>query len=270
MKNILVLIHDDAGQEARLRVALDLVRAVDGHLVCVDVALSPSVADDYVGPGYASILVEDEVRAEEENRIRLEKRLAQEGVAFDWHNATGDVASCLSNVAQVCDIAVLNRDLGVREYPDMFDVAADVILRARLPVLAVPGNATALNFRGTVLIAWDGSRDADTALRAAVPLLTLARQVALLYVEDGSINIPIEDAQRYLARHGIGAEIRRARAFMTRPGAVIQHEIAAIGADYVVMGGFGRSRFIEAVFGGATQTLLTEASIPLLIAHHGK
>lgn len=35
MKNVLLLIHDDDGQEARLQVTLDLTRALDGHLTCV-------------------------------------------------------------------------------------------------------------------------------------------------------------------------------------------------------------------------------------------
>jgi nucleotide-binding universal stress UspA family protein len=37
MKNFLLLIHDDAGQEARLQAELDITRALGGHLKCVDV-----------------------------------------------------------------------------------------------------------------------------------------------------------------------------------------------------------------------------------------
>jgi hypothetical protein len=38
MKNILLLVHDDVGQEARLQVALDVTRALTGHLESLDVA----------------------------------------------------------------------------------------------------------------------------------------------------------------------------------------------------------------------------------------
>ena len=41
MKNILLLVHDDPGQEARVQAALDLTRALDGHLTCLDVAAMP-------------------------------------------------------------------------------------------------------------------------------------------------------------------------------------------------------------------------------------
>ncbi len=47
MKNVLVLLHDDAGQEARFQCALDLTRAIDGHLTCVDVAMLPVAVEDY-------------------------------------------------------------------------------------------------------------------------------------------------------------------------------------------------------------------------------
>ena len=43
MKTVMVLIHDDAGQEARLQCALDVVRAVEGHLVCLDVVQLPRI-----------------------------------------------------------------------------------------------------------------------------------------------------------------------------------------------------------------------------------
>jgi hypothetical protein len=35
MKNVLLLVHDDLGQEARLQAALDIVRAIGGHLHCL-------------------------------------------------------------------------------------------------------------------------------------------------------------------------------------------------------------------------------------------
>jgi hypothetical protein len=47
MKNVLLLVHDDAGQEARLQAALGIVRAVEGHLTCLDVIIYPMISADY-------------------------------------------------------------------------------------------------------------------------------------------------------------------------------------------------------------------------------
>jgi nucleotide-binding universal stress UspA family protein len=43
--------------------------------------------------------------------------------------------------------------------------------------------------------------------------------------------------------------------------------IAAERADYVIMGGFGRRPFVEALFGGVTRTMLSQSPVPLLLAH---
>ena len=73
MKNVLLLVHEDAGQEARLQAALDLTRALDGHLQCLDVSLMPVLASaPYDGVGQA-LLLEDERTREDDNKIRFKK-----------------------------------------------------------------------------------------------------------------------------------------------------------------------------------------------------
>jgi len=68
MKNILLLVHDDAGQEARFQAALDIGRAVEGHLSCLDVTVIPAlVGADYVGDAGFGTLLDDE-REREGNR----------------------------------------------------------------------------------------------------------------------------------------------------------------------------------------------------------
>ena len=47
MKTILLLVHDDAGQEARFQAALDVARAVGGHLMCIDVSIMPMFVGDF-------------------------------------------------------------------------------------------------------------------------------------------------------------------------------------------------------------------------------
>jgi nucleotide-binding universal stress UspA family protein len=40
-----------------------------------------------------------------------------------------------------------------------------------------------------------------------------------------------------------------------------------IGADVLVMGGYGHARFREVILGGATQTMLTSMTMPVLLSH---
>ncbi|MBX9797505.1 universal stress protein [Sphingomonas sp.] len=267
MKNILVLIHDDAGQEARLQVALDIARAMDGHLNCVDITMVPMLVSDYVSMGGGAMLLGDEQAAESANGARIRARLEREDVPFTWQDMTGDAATCLKEAARLVDLVVLNRVFDKALYPNMADLVGAMLTEGDVPVLAVPENARGLNVGGRALIAWDGSKDAEAALKTALPLLAHASEVTLLYADDGSITIPAEQGAIYLGRHGIPATVRREETGTDRPGTVILVE-AATNADYLVMGGYGHARWLEAIFGGTTEKLLARSPVPVFLAHH--
>lgn len=267
MKNILVLIHDDSGQDARVQAALDVARGVGGHLRCVDVSIVPEVVTDYATFGGGALLRADEELSEADNRSRLRARLENDDVPFDWIDVTGDLTEAVLDAATLTDLVVVNRALQTSLFPNALELAGRLLVEARLPVLAVPETATGLDIRGRALIAWDGSPSSEAALRAAIPLLRHAAAVTILYVDDGSLKISAEDAAIYLSRHGIEPTIQREKILNDRPGAVILSAVQWTKADYVVMGAFGRARAIEELFGGATERMLNESPVPLLLAH---
>ena len=105
MKTILLLVHDDEGQEARLQSALDVVRAVDGHLTCLDVVIVPEISGDLWDAGTAGgILLAEERAREAANRSRLEPRLAHEDISWNWLDATGDIAPCLARASALAEL----------------------------------------------------------------------------------------------------------------------------------------------------------------------
>lgn len=78
-----LLVHDDPGQEARVQVAVALVRALpDGVLHCLDVTPNPTIYD----PGWsiAPPLVLDETEREVADHARLRERIAGEGIEWRW------------------------------------------------------------------------------------------------------------------------------------------------------------------------------------------
>lgn len=265
MKNVLMLAHDDIGQEARLQAALDATRALEGHLTCLDAALLPPSPGLYTGEAVAMLLAE-ECERETKNRSRLEARLAKEDVSWDWVEMTGDAAECIKEHAGLADLIVVNRKLEAAPLPDALGIAGEVIVNGHRPVLAVPENATGFNVQGTALIAWDGSEQAAAALTAAIPLLRIAGQVRLLEIDDGSVTAPAEEAATYLSRHGIKPVIVHAGAERGKAGKALLAAVEEQDADYVVMGGFGRPRPIEIIFGGATRAMLCHSPVPVLFA----
>lgn len=265
MKNILVLIHNDAGQEARLQVALDVTRALNGHLSCLDVAAMMPAFGDASGSYGGAILIELEQANEADNKARLMPRLAREGVAWTWLDTTGFFEPSLESAADLSDLIVVNTALEALAMPDQRALAASLVVRSAKPILAVPDGARGLDVAGAALIAWDGSREASAALGAAVPLLALAEVVTIVEVDDGSIRIPAEEAAAYLSRHGIHPRISRSPA---GPVADILLSRVDTGTfDYLVMGAFGHSRLAEALFGGVTRRMLKDSPVPIFIVH---
>lgn len=265
MKNVLVLIHDDDGQEARLQAALDVTRALRGHLNCLDVtALLPTLGDSWGVEGGA-MLVQIERDAERANRARLQPRLAAENVAWSWTDTTDYVEPALDNAAALADLIVVNQTVDTLPDADIRALASTLVVGAGRPVLAVPDEPLGFRAAGSALIAWDGSREAADALGAAVPLLALAERVTILEVDDGSIALPAEQAAAYLSRHGIHPVVVRKAA----PSAAEAILDSAAGGpfDYLVMGAYGHSRVTEALFGGVTRRLLGECPIPILLVH---
>jgi nucleotide-binding universal stress UspA family protein len=267
MKNITLLVHDDAGQEARLQVALDITRAFEGHLTCVDVSIVPVLADDgFTGGMGSAILLAEERNREAVNRGRIEGRLAHEGISWSWIDATGALAPTVEDSAILSELIVVNRRLDSFPWPDMRSTAADLVVKSHKPILAVLDDAAGFNIAGRALVAWDGSAQADAALQAAVPLLKHAAEVTLLEIGDGSVSVPAEDAAMFLSRRGISSEVLR-KGLKDDVADVLLREARRMHADYVVMGGYGHSRIKEALFGGVTRRMLSECPVPLFLAH---
>lgn len=270
MKTILLHIHEDIGQEARLQRALDLARATEGHISCAQITpLEYFVGTDPFGGMYAVKELLASLRTQETvERARIEERLGQEGVSWDWRQFDGNVVQTLLSQARLADIVVLSQPLrhGDR-MTEPLPIVSDVALHARIPVLSVPADSHALDASGAAMVAWNGSYEASHALQSALPLLKIAGSVHLVEVTDETREFPSTAAASYLSRHGITAEIRDVPPGGRDTCGALLHAAAEIGAGYIVMGAYGHSRLRESILGGVTKNLLAQAEIPLLMAH---
>jgi len=266
VKNVAVLIHADAGQESRLQAALDLVRGLHGHLIAIDVTAMPPIAEDpVIGPTTLAGYITEELAVQDDNRARIKARLLIEDAPWTLAECMGDVASCLASHTALTDLVVINTVFDGFPGGDMDGVVASM-LRLNRPVLAVPSATRGIALQGTALVAWDGSDESDAALRAAIPILALAREVRILSIDRGSIKHPPELAASYLSRHGIRPEIMVVPAESGRIGQQILAQALRIEPALIVMGGFGHSRLIETLFGGVTRDLLHNSPYPVFLA----
>lgn len=123
----------------------------------------------------------------------------------------------------------------------------------------------------TILVAWKNTREAARAVAEALPFLQQAQSVLVAVIEEDKAaeEQKLEvgaDIGRYLSRHAVSAEIRKIAGW-TDTGAAILNEAKQIGADMIVMGGYGHSRFREWILGGVTRRALSESTVPILTAH---
>lgn len=267
MKNILLLVHHDDGQDARLQAALDVTRAVDGHLTCLDVFVPPAVSADFYGGGSAAALIENDLKLDgAKNRKVIEDQLAHEDVNWSWQETRGNIATEITRASELADLIVLNSHFDGFSSPDPRRIAADVTIKSGRPVLAVPGVATGLNAAGKALVAWDGSGPAANALKAALPLLQLAGDVTLFEVGEPDREYPATDAAIWLSRHEVHAKVLGKENDSFIAEAILERAHHSHAA-YVVMGAFGHSRASELLFGGVTRSMLAQCDVPLFLAH---
>lgn len=264
MKTVLLLVHDDAGQEARLQAALDLTRALDGHLTCVDVTPIPVLVGDVSGAVQAMVLAEER-KVEAANKAALEARMLHEGTPWDWIDTTGDFTRCLMQEAGLADLIVVNCKRETLLSLEPRGVVTEVLAQAHCPVVAVPDTSRGFDAAGPALVAWDGSAANMATLRASVPLLRMAQSVCLFSVADGGKGAPAEAAAAYLSRHGIHAELEQVAAEGRKPDVWILAACRARGAGYCVMGAFGQGQLAESLFGGVTRRMLDAAELPLVL-----
>ena len=105
-------------------------------------------------------------------------------------------------------------------------------------------------------------------MRRAIPLLRTAGRVEIAVIDPtGFEGEPGADLAVLLARHGIAVEITTHALAGHRTSDVLRQRLTDVGADLLVMGAYGHSRFREYVIGGVTRELLAEAPVPILMAH---
>lgn len=261
MKNVMVLLHDDAGLQSRLQVALDVARCRDGKLLCLDLTVPIfAIGDD---PMFGAMLFDDEggVGTDSEARATIEGS----AIPYRWIERRGTLGQETAEVAEDADLVVLSspRDSSW----EVRGAIGRLLVKSGKPVIAVPAGTQGLTLDGQVLLLWDGSEQAQHALEAAMPLLRHAAQVTILEVDDGSLRTPAEHVANFLYHQQIPNAVLSVPAGGEKAAWPILDRIRQLQPGYVVMGGFGHPRLIEQLFGGVTEHLLAECPVPLFLKH---
>ena len=178
------------------------------------------------------------------------------------------VTGSLADRARLHDIVVTGADRRGLMSDRM--IAESLLFEAGRPMLVVPGDHSGQFACGRIVVAWDNSRNAARALGDALALLPGVEEVVLVTIGgERAVHTSLSDEQtvQSIARRGVSARLVRHEANGAPVGEAIQTAAGDLGADLVVMGGFGHSRLRDFVLGGATLSVLDNPRLPLLISH---
>jgi nucleotide-binding universal stress UspA family protein len=274
-----IFLHLDSSPvcAGRIDFAINLALAHESYLTAIAACGWPVpstvVATDLLGFG-PLIPPSDESRQAAQGVCERFADRARERGLTSFSARVEEVAGgqVLVQQARCHDLAVLGqpeRDGGDPVVPG--DLAIQVLMGSGRPLLVVPWAGRFNAPPKTAVVAWSGSRESARAVADALPLLTRAKAVHLLgfdrtRAEGAGTQSGLAAVQQWLGHHRIQAQLHHETEDIEF-GEALLSRVSDLGADLIVMGGYGHSRATEFVLGGMTRTILSSMTAPVLLSH---
>ncbi|HTD28525.1 MAG TPA: universal stress protein [Xanthomonadaceae bacterium] len=278
IKDVIIPITNTAGDANALTAAIALATHANAHLNVlgfVNLPLPPTSpwgsGEFELGAIYNTCRIEAEADA-----VAWRQRLAKEPISSEVR-----VLECLFNEspgmaaqhAHCSDIIVMTMATGILGDGSIIgDFFTALLLESGRPVLLVPPDVAWRPAKHAV-VAWRPTREAARALHDAMPLLREAEAVDVLEVdtecsENSDSPPPGGNLATHLCRHGLKARVIACQSSGESVAAALIKHARDSGADLLIAGGYGHSRFREWVLGGATRELLSgNCAVPILFSH---
>ena len=285
-KSILVPLEESDVLTSVLATSLAVARQFDSYIegLCIRPSLAGAIAVGFEGGVAALAGTEEQFEQEQETRTRrLQAQFdgfvrdngltvaandGAKGLCARWHEDEAPGIGVFGQRGRVFDLIVVGRPTPGVLTPAM-NTLETVLFESGRPVLIAPPTAPQSVARH-VVIAWNSSTETARAVAFSMPFLKNAERVTVLTVEGALVPGPSgEEVVTNLRRHGVNADVvnTMGKRSPAAAGVVMLDEAARLGADLLVKGGYTQSRLRQMIFGGATNHILNEAQIPVLMAH---
>jgi nucleotide-binding universal stress UspA family protein len=274
---IAIHLSNDNACSRRIDVGLQLAKEHGAEVIGV------YPADGATGYFYDETVIPQDVRKvlrgrREELRHSVQKlfqeRAAAEGVKAEWRTPDGPVDETLALHARFCDLLIMSKAERVDSVTAIIpNLAESVVMAAGRPVLMIPTVGRVPSIGHRVLYCWDQRREAARAFKDATPFLARAKELVILEVDRDERayrenDLRNEDFARYCTSLGYPTPqhlVKQSEDIGV--GNVILNTASDTGSDLIVMGAYGHSRMRQWVMGGASRTLLSSMTVPVLLAH---
>jgi nucleotide-binding universal stress UspA family protein len=284
IKTILVPLISVEISRSPLDAAIHVARTFDAHIEVLHVRPDPRTMIPYVGEGMSGALIEEIMgAAEKESGDRavtvhelfnsaiadhhvLLANEPQPGVTASWIEDSGREDELVATLGRLVDLVVVSRPLKEAEVPTstIFEAA---LFESGQALLVAPPDPVG-EFGRRVMIAWNGSPEAARAVTSAMPFISRAEHVSIITASGWSEGAgSVEGLVRRLQWSGIQPDLKVATTFSGTIGEVVLEEAATNNADLIVMGAYTQSRLRQMMLGGVTRHVLSNTTIPLVMAH---
>ncbi len=271
---LMICLRPGCSNSALLHFTADLADRLDAEVVgiagCQPIVIATS--EDWA---IGDVVGQDRLQMQREIEAARDEFMTMPGLrshAPQWrsHITPANLSTYVAREARCADLLIV----GAMQDPPHARPARDVdggtlVLEAGRPVLLVPSASATLPL-AQVLVAWKDTREARRAVLDALPLLRLARRVAVVEIapaiDEDAARHRVADVSHWLHRHGI-----ESAASVSRSYGEDANELASVaqemGADLLVAGAYGHGRLREWVLGGMSRDMLLHVERCTLLSH---
>jgi len=279
IKTVLAYLPSEELSEPVLNGAVALAKAHGAHVIGLHLEAAYYPAYGEVAIAMPPDVIEQMRKPLRERSKKLEEgfkaRMADEQISADWRSGSAEYSSLPARIIE--DAVSVDLVLCPQVEPSSVDVTTldlpeRLILEGGRPVLILPLEHALQIPPKRVLIAWNNSPQAARAAFDSLPLMKDAEAITILTLASGA------DARRdgeehaarlaaNLGRHGLHAKVEAVDIANRSASDYLGTRLDEDGADLMVMGCYGHSRFRELVFGGMSRDILGAVKVPTLMSH---
>ncbi|MDX1715817.1 MAG: universal stress protein [Anderseniella sp.] len=278
IKTIAVSLNDIDNLDSFLPTVAGIANAHQAHVSGIYVVPSVEVYAAYAGMAMADVVDTQRKRYEEmaaSVREKFDHMLDANGLQGDWRQLDAinmNVSGEFCSAARVADLAIVTK-----VDPDTYcgveaEFMGNVIMGAGRPVMIVPRGRVFDTVGKRALVGWNATRESARAVFDAIPILQAGDSITLTWIDpqknrDEAGDMPGAELAATLARHGLKVTAEPMPTAHGDVGEALLNKASDSNADLLVMGAYGHSRVREFVFGGASETVLKRAGLPVLMSH---
>lgn len=273
---ILLPAHECAAIEPMSKTAFILANRLDAMVQGL-YAFTPPADQVYLYYDDSPQAYREDFLKEAEKRSEAAQKSAREmftrwakdhaGLESAFETCDQGLVEGITNHGRLADMTVVNRSGEGDSFP-WSQIRNAAMFQTGRPVMVVPDAPVPDMIGREIIIGWKNSVEAARALQAVKPFLAGAESIRIVSAGEDAVSLDeLQSVKDYLSlSHGnVDCEVLGKPS--ASPGEILLEEASAQPNALLVMGAFSHWKLTEWVFGGVTDHVLRNTTVPVLMAH---